>query len=363
MISRTLIRYFGMRFLGAVMSVFFGIFLLIVLVDYIEMMRRAADVPNLSAWVVAKTSFFRVPQLMERLLPFSVLVGAMTCYLALSRRNELVVARSAGMSAWQFVAPALIVAFAIGIAATALYNPLSAMMREWSKKLEADMFGDKQAAMQQSALGFWVRQKSVDGQSIVYAASSQEQGVRLDGVSVFTFSPGGQALERIEAKRASLETGFWRLEGVRVYASGVPPREYETYQVKTNLTAAQVRESFSTPETVPFWDLPAYIEIAERSGLVAAGYKLQYQILIARPFLLSAMVLLACSVSLRFFRFGGITKMVLSGVTAGFLLYVLSKVTEDLSKAELLHPAAAAWLPVLAGGLTGFVVLLYQEDG
>jgi len=363
MISRTLIRYFGMRFLGAVMSVFFGIFLLIVLVDYIEMMRRAADVPNLSAWVVAKTSFFRVPQLMERLLPFSVLVGAMTCYLALSRRNELVVARSAGMSAWQFVAPALIVAFGIGLVATALYNPLSAVMREWSKKLEADMFGDKQTAMQQSTQGFWVRQKSVDGQSIVYAASSQEQGVRLDGVSVFTFDPGGRATERIEAKRASLETGFWRLEGVRVYASGVPPREYETYQVKTNLTSAQVRESFSTPETVPFWDLPAYIEIAERSGLVAAGYKLQYQILIARPFLLSAMVLLACSVSLRFFRFGGITKMVLSGVTAGFLLYVLSKVTEDLSKAELLHPAAAAWLPVLTGGLTGFVVLLYQEDG
>jgi lipopolysaccharide export system permease protein len=363
MISRTLIRYFGMRFLGAVMSVFFGIFLLIVLVDYIEMMRRAADVPNLSAWVVAKTSFFRVPQLMERLLPFSVLVGAMTCYLALSRRNELVVARSAGMSAWQFVAPALIVAFGIGLVATALYNPLSAVMREWSKKLEADMFGDKQAAMQQSTQGFWVRQKSVDGQSIVYAASSQEQGVRLDGVSVFTFDPGGRAMERIEAKRASLETGFWRLEGVRVYASGMPPREFETYQVKTNLTSAQVRESFSTPETVPFWDLPAYIEIAERSGLVAAGYKLQYQILIARPFLLSAMVLLACSVSLRFFRFGGITKMVLSGITAGFLLYVLSKVTEDLSKAELLHPAAAAWLPVLAGGLTGFVVLLYQEDG
>jgi lipopolysaccharide export system permease protein len=267
------------------------------------------------------------------------------------------------MSAWQFVAPALIVAFGIGLAATALYNPLSAVMREWSKKLEADMFGDKQATMQQSTQGFWVRQKSVDGQSIVYAASSQEQGVRLDGVSVFTFDPGGRAMERIEAKRASLETGFWRLEGVRVYASGVPPREFETYQVKTNLTAAQVRESFSTPETVPFWDLPAYIEIAERSGLVAAGYKLQYQILIARPFLLSAMVLLACSVSLRFFRFGGITKMVLSGVTAGFLLYVLSKVTEDLSKAELLHPAAAAWLPVLAGGLTGFVVLLYQEDG
>ena len=55
--------------------------------------------------------------------------------------------------------------------------------------------------------------------------------------------------------------------------------------------------------------------------------------------------------------------MVLSGVAAGCLLYVLSKVTEDLSKAELMHPVAAAWLPVVVGGVTGFVALLYQEDG
>src|ERR1043165_6193884 len=364
MVSRTLVRYFGMRFLGAVMSVFLGIFVLIVLVDYIELMRRAADVPNLSGWMVAKTSFFRVPQLTERLLPFSVLVGAMTCYLALSRRNELVVARSAGMSAWQFVAPALIVAFVMGLVATALYNPLSAVMREWSKKLEAEMFGEqKNPLQQQNATGFWVRQRTSEGQSIVYAASSQEQGVRLDGVSVFTFDTTGKALERIEAKHATLEPGQWRLEQARIYVSGQPPKDRETLAIKTNLTSAQVRESFSTPETVPFWELPAYIEIAERSGLVAAGYKFQYQTLIARPFLLCAMVLLACSVSLRFFRFGGVPRMVLSGVTAGFLLYVLSKVTEDLSKAELMHPAAAAWLPVLAGGLTGFVVLLYQEDG
>src|SRR5436190_17387653 len=153
MISRTLVRYFGMRFLGSVMSVFLGIFILIVLVDYIELMRRAADVPNLSPWMVAKTSFFRVPQLTERLLPFSVLVGAMSCYLALSRRNELVVARSAGMSAWQFVAPAVIVAFILGLAATAIYNPLSAAMREWSKRLEAEIFGERQSGFQESVSG------------------------------------------------------------------------------------------------------------------------------------------------------------------------------------------------------------------
>ena len=114
---------------------------------------------------------------------------------------------------------------------------------------------------------------------------------------------------------------------------------------------------------MPFWQLPLYIEIAEHSGLGAAGYRLQYQKLIARPFVLASMVLLAGAVSLRFFRFGGVQKMILSGAAAGFLLYVLSKVTDDLSKAELMHPIAAAWLPVFVGGLTGVVALLYQEDG
>jgi lipopolysaccharide export system permease protein len=75
------------------------------------------------------------------------------------------------------------------------------------------------------------------------------------------------------------------------------------------------------------------------------------------------MVILAAAVSLRFFRFGGVQKMILGGIAAGFLLYVLSKVTEDMTKAELMLPAAAAWLPVLAGALTGFIALLYQEDG
>jgi lipopolysaccharide export system permease protein len=55
--------------------------------------------------------------------------------------------------------------------------------------------------------------------------------------------------------------------------------------------------------------------------------------------------------------------MVLSGISAGFLLFVLSKITEDMSKSELLSPVMAAWVPVLVGSLTGFVALLYQEDG
>jgi lipopolysaccharide export system permease protein len=359
----TLARYFGLRFLSAVLVVFAGIFALVALIDYIELMRRAGDIPNVSAVLVAKTSFYRVPQVVERILPFCILIGAMSCYLNLSRRLELVIARSAGLSAWQFVTPALVVAFVVGIVATAIYNPVSAILQERSKRFEAELFGQNANTPSRSGGTFWVSQRTDDGQAIINAAGSRDQGIHLSGVSVFTFDADGRFKQRIDARAASLEPGTWRLRDARIYALGVLPADQKEFLLKTSLTPEQVRESFATPETVPFWELPQYIKIAEHAGLVAAGYRLQFQKLLARPFLLAAMVLLAAAVSLRFFRFGGIQKMVLSGVAAGFLLYVLSKVTEDLSKAELMHPVAAAWLPVLVGGVTGFIALLYQEDG
>jgi lipopolysaccharide export system permease protein len=256
----------------------------------------------------------------------------------------------------------MIAAFLFGVVATTIYNPLAAVMHERSKHLEAEMTGEAPAARESSG-GFWVRQRSADGAAIINAKSSRQQGAELGGVSVFTFDTDGQFRERIEAKGATLDQGYWRFDDVRIYASGNPPLIQSSYRLATNLTLEQVRESFATPETVPFWQLPSYIELAERAGLVAAGYRLQYQQLLSRPFLLVAMVLLAASVSLRFFRFGGVQKMVLGGISAGFLLFVLSKFTEDMSKSELMSPVMAAWLPVVVGSLTGFVVLLHQEDG
>lgn len=363
MIANTLGRYFAGRFLVSALGVFVGIFVLLMLVDYIEMVRRTAGLASVSAVTVAETSLFRVPQLLEKMMPFCILIGAMTCYLALSRRLELVVARAAGISAWQFIAPALASALVLGLLATTVYNPVSANLRELSKRMEADMFGSAPGGGVQDAAGFWISQVNSDGYSIINAARSEQQGVRLTGLTLFMFDTSYQFKERIEAREATLEQGYWLFRSARRFALDAPPVEQDSFTLKTSLTPAQVRNSFSTPETVSFWQLPGYIRSSEGSGFATAGYRLQYHRLLAQPFLLAAMVMLAAAVSLRFFRFGGVQKMVLSGVGAGFLLYVLSKVTEDLSKAELMHPIASAWLPVCVGGLSGFLALLYQEDG
>ena len=363
MITNALGRYFAGRFVVSALGVFAGIFMLLVLVDYIEMVRKTSGLVEVSAVTVAETSLFRVPQLLEKMMPFCILIGAMTCYLALSRRLELVVARAACVSAWQFIAPALASAIMLGIAATAVYNPMSANLRELSKRMEAELFGSAPGGGVQDASGFWINQVNSDGQAIINAARSEQQGVRLTGLTIFRFDNDYRFRERLEAQQATLEEGRWLFKSVRRYTLDTPPVEQDSLSLSTSLTPAQVRNSFSTPETVSFWQLPGYIRSSESSGFATAGYRLQYHKLLAQPFLLAAMVMLAAAVSLRFFRFGGVQKMVLSGVGAGFLLYVLSKVTEDLSKAELMHPIASAWLPVCVGGLTGFLALLYQEDG
>src|ERR1700677_2524574 len=218
MITGTLSRYFGMRFLTSVVGSFVGVVALAAMIDYVELMRRGADWPNATPWVLAKISMFRVPQLTERIMPFSVLVGAMSCYLALSRRLELVVARAAGVSAWQFVAPAMIAAFVFGTVATTIYNPLAAVLHERSKRLEADMLGENLSALQESTSGFWVRQKSADGAAIINGTSSREQGAQLGGVSIFTFDSNDHFQQRIEAQSATLRPGYWQLDDARIYS-------------------------------------------------------------------------------------------------------------------------------------------------
>jgi len=360
MVTTILARYFAARFLVATLAVFASIFVLVITVDYIELMRRAAGLADVSGLFVAQTSLYRVPISLEKLMPFCIQIGAMASFLALSRRLELVIARAAGISAWQFITPAVLSALALGVFATVVYNPISAELLERAKGMENRIFTDRVSS---EGASFWINQSTSEGQSIINAARNQGQGVLLTGLTVFRYDPAGVFKERIEAREATLEPGRWIFKQVRRYTLDSPVEEQATYVLSTTLTPAQVRNTFSTPETVSFWQLPDYIKSSENSGQTTAGYRLQYQKLLARPFLLASMVLLAAAVSLRFFRFGGVQKMVLSGVAAGFLLYVLSKVTEDLSKAELMHPLAAAWLPVCVGGLAGFLALLHQEDG
>jgi hypothetical protein len=75
MMTNTLGRYFAGRFVVSALGVFASIFVLLVLVDYIEMVRKTSGLVSASAITVAETSLFRVPQLLEKMMPFCILIA------------------------------------------------------------------------------------------------------------------------------------------------------------------------------------------------------------------------------------------------------------------------------------------------
>jgi lipopolysaccharide export system permease protein len=361
MMTSTLGRYLSGRFLRTIGGVFSVLFLIIYIGDFVEMLRRAGDAPGVTTGMLAFLSLLRTPAIAEQILPFAVLGGAMFAFIGLSRRLELVIIRSAGVSVWQFLTPPVVIVLLIGVAATTIYNPVSASLKQRADRIETGIFGKSARASQDTSL--WLRQRSVDGQSILRAERSSDFGSVLSGVTAFVYQSDGRFLERVEAARAKLEPGAWMLEDARVSAPGEETRATNIYFLATNLTSEQVSQSFLAPASVSFWKLPEVMERTEAAGLDATGYKLRHQSLLARPLLLVAMVFIAATVSLRFFRSGGVSRTVSGGVAAGFVLYVATKLAGDLGGAGLLSASVAAWSPAIVGSMLGTLVLLNQEDG
>jgi lipopolysaccharide export system permease protein len=185
----------------------------------------------------------------------------------------------------------------------------------------------------------------------------------LNGVTAFQYDRDHGLTERIEARRATLKDGRWELDDAWVSAVGQEPALYKHYLLSTYLTPTQVRDSLGTVFSISFWDLPNFIEIAERAGLPATQYRVQYQLLLSRPFLLVTMVLIAATCSLKGFRFGNVQINAIIGLSAGFAFFVFSEISRNFAMAGLTSAVAAAWVPVIIAASLALTVLLYKEDG
>ncbi len=360
---RTLRRYVAKRFLLSILGAFAVCAALIFMIDMIELLRLSRRATDLSMGSLLWMALLRLPAFTEILLAFAVLVGGIGALLSLNRKSELIVMRAGGMSVWQFLRPGLVVALVLGVAAVALYNPLAAAARSEAERLIAEAFGREASLLASSGEGSWLRQDGVDGQSVMSAKAIADQGLSLVGVTVFQFDLQGRFVERVDADRASLADGYWELHKAMVSRPGREPETFDTFTVSTYLTRERVTEALGSEIAVSMWQLPSLIEVAEKAGLSAARYKMQYALLLSRPMLLMAMVILAATVSLRSFRSGGTQTMVITGMVGGIGFFLLTEVSRQIGLAGLVSPTTAVWVPIGLALLVSLTVLLHQEDG
>ena len=361
-LSPTLHRYFAQQFLVNFLIVL-GVFLAVAyLFDTVELLRRASKRPDISFVTLIEMSFLKLPQVGQQLFSFSILFSAMLTFWRLTRSNELVVVRAAGVSAWRFLLPALMVAVLIGGFKMAVVNPASSVLVARFEQLENEALRGRTTSFDISENGLWLRQLDEDRHTIIHAHSMLPGGA-LQGVKVFFFGQDDSFAGRVDAARADLKNGYWEVSDGWLNRSERRPEFVKNYRIDTDISAATIEDSLASPDTLSFWYMPKFIRTMEATGFPAVRLRLYYQTLLAQPALYMGLVLLAASVSLRPPRRGGTLILIATGVLIGFCLFFLTDVVHALGLSETIPIELAAWTPAGISVLLGTSALLQSEDG
>ena len=362
-LSKTLSFYLGQRFLVSIGVVLFVLLCVVLLFEMVELMRRASGKDDATLGLLVQMAFLKLPLTAQKILPFAALFGGMYAFAWLTGSHELVVARAAGVSVWQFLMPALAIALAIGTFSATIFNPLASVTVARYEQMETKFLRGRPSLLALSPSGLWLRQADVGGQSVIHAGGVSQEGMELQDVIVFTFEDGDRFVGRIDARSARLGEGHWELSDALLTGPDRPAEFKETARIETSLTASQIQESFAAPETMSFWALPRFIEMLQAAGFSAIRHRLHWNSVAASPVLLCAMVLIAATFALRVTRRGRTSLLIAGGVLAGFALFFLSDVVYALGLSGAIPVVLAAWAPAGVTALLGLAMLFHLEDG
>ena len=363
----TLSLYIARRFFWMVLRIFLVFFGLMLLIDTIDQLRRFSDQEIGIAGAIHMAAM-NVPSSLYRVLPLIMILAAIGLFVGLARSNELVVVRAAGRSGLRFLMAPVLVATIMGAAFVAVFNPLVAATAKQYDELWNGLSQASGSTLSISDEGLWLRQGGPEGQTVIHALRASQDGTELFDVTFIGFDARGIPVSRIEAKEARLGDGAWALQAAKRWTLTADNPELSAVSsgetiLRSNLTRDAIRDSFGTPEAIPIWQLPDYIAGLERAGFSARAHRVWFQMELAQPLLMAAMVLLAAGFTMRHARFGNTGSFVLAALLAGFAVFFLRNFSQVLGNTGQIPVLMAAWTAPVAATLAALGLLLHVEDG
>ena len=364
-LSSTLSAYVGKHFIISFLLLLSLFLMLVYLFDIVELLRRSASKQGIKFSLILEMALLKLPYMCQKIFPFATLFATMACFWRLTRSNELVVTRSAGVSAWQFLLPPVIIAALLGTLQITTINHLGSNMLSRFEQIEAVRFQGSRNLLALSGSSIWLRQSNMKGQSVIHSKRviQNEQDIELLNLVIFMYAGSDTFLKRIDAKSARLEDGFWQINDAWIYEPEKPAVYEDTHWLDTDLTIDKIQDSFAPPETMSFWHLSSFIKTLESAGFSALRHRLYWHSLLAAPLLMIAMVLIGAAFTLRHSQRGATSHIIGSGVLTGFALYFFSDVAFALGLSDSIPVSLAAWSPSAIALLLGLATLFHMEDG
>ena len=358
--SRRIALYTVKLFLTRSLAVLVALVLILMTLDLLGESGKILAIPGNGDAELWRYVSLRLPLLISRFLPFSVLLGTLIAFAGLNQHSEVIAMKAAGISAHQILAPLILASIGIA-AATFAFN--ETVVVKAARTVTAWSDNDYRPVPVQSSVlsNVWV----LDGNNLVRAQFVGGRGDAFHAEKLTIYDRGnGTALNRIvHAERAFPVAGAWRLENVRIYDStaGTVSRMSEMMALHgvepTRLTLAKV-----DPDQLDFFTLRDRISELERAGRPSAEARAGLWHKISGPISTLLMPLLAAIAAFGLARSGQVLLRATVGMALGFAYFVADNFSLAMGNVGAYPPILAAWAPFFLFLLIGETVLIETEE-
>ena len=357
--SRQLAFYAARLFLTRSLAVLIVLVMVLMTLDLLGESGKILKVAGNGEAELWRYVALRVPVLISRFLPFSVLLGALIAFVGLNQNSEVVAMKAAGLSAHQILAPMVVASLGVAIALFA-FNEL--VVVKSARTVEAWSDADYEPIPPDSGIlsNVWIR----DGEDLVHARLVGGRGAttKLRGVTFYDRENG--AITRVvEAERAEQVPGGWRLDNIRTYDARMNIVMRSTSMIAlmgvepSRFTLARVY-----PNERDFMALGDAIDDLAAAGRPTEEARTGWWHKISGPLSTMLMPLLAATAAFGLARSGKVLLRATIGMALGFAYFVADNFSVALGNYGAYPPILAAWAPFLLFLLIGEFVLIRQEE-
>ncbi|WP_215847765.1 LPS export ABC transporter permease LptG [Candidatus Pantoea bituminis] len=343
---RVLDRYIGKTIFNTIMLTLFMLVSLSGIIKFVDQLRKTGQ----GAYTALDAGYYTilsVPKDIEIFFPMAALLGALLGLGALAQRSELVVMQAAGFTRTQVALSVMKTAIPLVLLTMAIGEFVAPQGEQMARNYRAQqLYG---GALLSTQNGLWAK----DGNSFIYIERIKGNN-EIDGVSIYNFNDQRRLLSVRYAASATWDMNKKRWILSQVDESDLnDPKQITGSQSlggewKTNLTPDKLGVVALDPDALSISGLYNYSKYLKQSGQESGRYQLNMWSKIFQPLSVAVMMLMALSFIFGPLRSVSMGVRVVTGISFGFLFYVLDQIFGPLSLVYGLPPVMGAILPSFA---------------
>ncbi|WP_438996064.1 LptF/LptG family permease [Candidatus Puniceispirillum sp.] len=359
----TLFRYFAFYYTKWILLCLFGLTVIISVIQSVELMRqKSVNKTGAEEISVSVLAMLNLPNIIEVILPFAVLIGTMLCFHAWNKSNEFVVTRGFGQSIWMSLSPVLVSALAIGILFVMVINPIGAVTSKRYDSQMATLNGDISNNLTISESGIWLRDMQDDVKIIINGDALDMKTAQISNPTIYSFVNGFELHWRVQAQSIQLTQMGWEVvDGIKWDNDGLK-NELGTFIIPTNLEAVDLTRSGQSPYSISIYALPHFITVLERAGLPTINHEIHFNKILAFPFLLVGISMIAARITVRSINRGRQMKLVIKGLSIATCIFIFSYLMHVMGTSLTVPALVAGWTPAIAVLLIGSIMLARLDE-